>query len=259
MDIASITSVPKACPQAQVILVMGSANETRRYLVTSSLIGWAHTHNTPMRHASSVFPWNPPNFNTIIIHCLWWQGSWGQHGAHMGPTGPRWAPCWPHELCYPGYFDECQSDWICIHQSTPDSKVHGSNMGPIRVLSAPSGPHVGPMNLAIRDARRDWHGSIMQGKVFEYTRPITTIFCTRHDSDTVVACAKYRCDRSHIFYTRVFWIFIEFRIRSNMLSGTGTRALYVSWWWPYTRAFVRVCHTPVFQTKEYQERLRNNV
>ena len=27
---------------------------------------------------------------------------WGQHGAHLGPTGPRWAPCWPHELCYLG-------------------------------------------------------------------------------------------------------------------------------------------------------------
>ena len=26
----------------------------------------------------------------------WWQGSCGQHGAHLGPTGPRWAPCWPH-------------------------------------------------------------------------------------------------------------------------------------------------------------------
>ena len=25
---------------------------------------------------------------------------WGQHGAHLGPTGPRWAPCWPHEFCY---------------------------------------------------------------------------------------------------------------------------------------------------------------
>ena len=50
---------------------------------------------------------------------------------------------------------------------------------------------------------------------FEYTRPITTIFCTRHDSDTVVTCAKYRCDRPRIFYTRVFWIFIEFRIRSK--------------------------------------------
>ena len=35
---------------------------------------------------------------------------------------------------------------------TPDSKVHGANMGPTWVLSAPDGPHVGPMNLAIRDA-----------------------------------------------------------------------------------------------------------
>ena len=32
----------------------------------------------------------------------------------------------------------------------PDSKVHGANMGPTWVLSAPDGPHVGPMNLAIR-------------------------------------------------------------------------------------------------------------
>ena len=33
----------------------------------------------------------------------------------------------------------------------PDSKVHGANMGPTCVLSAPDGPHVGPMNLAIKD------------------------------------------------------------------------------------------------------------
>ena len=32
-----------------------------------------------------------------------------------------------------------------------DNKVHGANMGPTWVLSAPGGPHVGPMNLAIRD------------------------------------------------------------------------------------------------------------
>ena len=31
----------------------------------------------------------------------------------------------------------------------PDSKVHGTNLGPTWVLSAPDGPHVGPMNLAI--------------------------------------------------------------------------------------------------------------
>ena len=33
----------------------------------------------------------------------------------------------------------------------PDSKVHGANMGPTWVLSAPGGPHVGPINLTIRD------------------------------------------------------------------------------------------------------------
>ena len=31
-----------------------------------------------------------------------------------------------------------------------DCKVHGANMGPTWVLSAPCGPHVDPINLAIR-------------------------------------------------------------------------------------------------------------
>ena len=31
---------------------------------------------------------------TLIARFLW-----GQHGAQLGPTGPRWAPCWPHEPC----------------------------------------------------------------------------------------------------------------------------------------------------------------
>ena len=34
----------------------------------------------------------------------------------------------------------------------PDNKAQGANMGPTWVLSAPDGPHVGPMNLAIRVA-----------------------------------------------------------------------------------------------------------
>ena len=34
------------------------------------------------------------------------QGSWDQHWAHLGPTGPRWAPCWPHEACYLGELHE---------------------------------------------------------------------------------------------------------------------------------------------------------
>ena len=54
------------------------------------------------------------------------------------------------------------SPWMCnvcqivlryieclLYNAGPDSKVHGANMGPTWVLSAPSGPHVGLMNLAI--------------------------------------------------------------------------------------------------------------
>ena len=37
------------------------------------------------------------------------------------------------------------------HINIPDSKVHGAIMGPTWVMSVPDGPHVGPMNLAIRD------------------------------------------------------------------------------------------------------------
>ena len=41
---------------------------------------------------------------------------------------------------------------LFIHNETvPDSKVHVTNMGPTWVLLAPDWPHVGPMNLAIRD------------------------------------------------------------------------------------------------------------
>ena len=44
----------------------------------------------------------------------------------------------------------------------PDSKVPGANMGPTWVLPAPDGPHVGPMNLAIRDDiyKRLWYAFV---------------------------------------------------------------------------------------------------
>ena len=35
--------------------------------------------------------------------------------------------------------------------TNPDRKVHGANMRPTWVLSAPDGPHVGPMNFVIRE------------------------------------------------------------------------------------------------------------
>ena len=38
----------------------------------------------------------------INIRLPWEQGSWGQHGAHPGPTGPMWVLCGPREPCYLG-------------------------------------------------------------------------------------------------------------------------------------------------------------
>ena len=40
--------------------------------------------------------------------------------------------------------------WNKHWKAFPDTKIHGNNMGPTWALSAPDGPYVGPMNLAIR-------------------------------------------------------------------------------------------------------------
>ena len=55
----------------------------------------------------------------------------------------------PDELQITGYtVQEAESNSLL---DIPDSKVHGANRGPTWVLLNPDGPHVGPMNLAIRD------------------------------------------------------------------------------------------------------------
>ena len=58
--------------------------------------------------------------------------------------------------------------------SFPDINVHGANMGPTWVLPAPDGPHVGPMNLAIRVA---FQATIMMISCQCYTWGITDPLC----------------------------------------------------------------------------------
>ena len=52
----------------------------------------------------------------------WEHSSWGQHGAHLGPTGPRWALCWPHKLCYLGSWLIVRS--FSIRTSEPDNLTY---------------------------------------------------------------------------------------------------------------------------------------
>ena len=67
------------------------------------------------------------------------------------------------------YMTPLDISWVDLHSQfirdcfqdndvNPDSKVHGANMGPTWVLSAPDGPHVGPINLAIREQWRSNFG-----------------------------------------------------------------------------------------------------
>ena len=58
---------------------------------------------------------------------------------------------------YHAAFSSASHNFVHIYASAcsfysvfPNSIFHGANMGPIWALSAPDGPHFGPMNLAIR-------------------------------------------------------------------------------------------------------------
>ena len=53
--------------------------------------------------AMTILFWMRNHIHRFLWHVTTLRaGSWGRHGAHLGPTGPRWAPSWPHELCYLG-------------------------------------------------------------------------------------------------------------------------------------------------------------
>ena len=59
-----------------------------------------------------------------------YKGSWGQHGDHLGPTRPRWAPCWPHELCYLGLQSKCYHFLIIL-------QIHGRYNLMLAILQKP--------------------------------------------------------------------------------------------------------------------------
>ena len=70
------------------------------------------------------------------------------------------------------------------HWSIPDSKVHGTNMGPTWVLSAPVGPHVDPVNLAIWDVMtwcRTGNRPLSEPMMIQST----DIQCRYHDMETL--------------------------------------------------------------------------
>ena len=98
-------------------------------------------------------PWNSPSFSKSLSY---WEIRFNtilSISVYKETLSQGRVECaWIHVHCYwiTIIYVICTSVPTAVCRS-PDRKVHGANMGPTMVLSAPGGPHVGPMNLAIRD------------------------------------------------------------------------------------------------------------
>ena len=103
-----------------------------------------------------------PNATFPIIHevlCRWYT-IWSCH--HCWSGGSEDSVLWKFAgKIQDGYYSVYRDIWYSTNMSLlegkayPNSKVHGANMRPTWVLSAPDGPHVGPMNFVIRDMHLD--------------------------------------------------------------------------------------------------------
>ena len=87
---------------------------------------------------------------------------------------------------------------VSVRCKNPDSKVHGVNMGPTWVLSAPDWPHVGPMNIAIRERLwTQWQPGSVPTFINDYDRDICNVFThwliilsTIHDKRLWILCTN---------------------------------------------------------------------
>ena len=129
----------------------------------------------------------------------------------------------------------------------PDSKLHGANMGPTWGRQVPGGPHVGPMNLAIRDdfkrsasvvvgsPRSWWRQSYICDVCFlsppslhkHGTVPDIKIWMT-HNGNTVVSIAPVQNYRfSHKLYSG-YYIQRHPREKANPLIQSVCRSPHLS-------------------------------
>ena len=99
----------------------------------------------------------------LMVWLIWLVIPWSLNikPHYQLPTGSQ---PWVWSLGCPGNY----SLDAMTRESNPYSKVHGANMGPTWVLSTPDAPHVGPMNLAIREAVGH---DVMAWKIFLYYWP----------------------------------------------------------------------------------------
>ena len=115
--------------------------------------------------------------------------------------------CW----IYGNFLHVSEHSWVLFQQASyctvscmhPDSKDHGANMRPTWVLSAPGGPHIGPMSLVIMAAISRVHSR-------SHSQEASLI------SHSQVCCVCY-----------LLWVSLW-----KNLSFENSTALYTLWWHP---------------------------
>ena len=107
-------------------------------IVYSSLYSGADQKNIKARSASLAF-----------VRRIHRRSTWDQHGAYLGPVGPRWAPWWPHEPCYQGLL-HAAGNWC--HDNVIKWKHFPRNWPFVR------GIHRSPVNSPHKG---QWRGALM--------------------------------------------------------------------------------------------------
>ena len=126
-----------------------------------------------------------------------------------------------HPMVYIASRQQSENLWN-LYYEYPDSKVHGVNMGPTWVLSAPDGPQVGPMNFVIR---------VLSGKHVSIIYPLYS-----HFPRTVMpwpACSKWSCS------CRLRWT-ASAQLRNSYRETAPTNRRALRWetgtkWTPFNR------------------------
>ena len=88
--------------------------------ITVPLAQWVRASNILFYLFLRVISGNTPEicvFLKISNNYNWWQ-KWSSKSAliarFMGPTGPRWAPCWSYEPCYLGGSSYLIRSLLCL-------------------------------------------------------------------------------------------------------------------------------------------------
>ena len=103
-----------------------------------------------------IYSWNIIGLEWCSVPHLGWARIGILDGFRVLPLlSFRWILCW---LAF-------------ISSDTPDSKVHGANMGPIWGRQDPGGPLVGPMNFAI------WNRT---GYAVDHRHHVDLLTCIEH-------------------------------------------------------------------------------